>query len=261
MVIWLGFEDALLNEAQLPTLHLLPQQKQHGTTGHRTTTSKPSHHTQTSAGMLGSSLPSAILTIDSGKVFVFSLDLESYSSNAKFSHSYQPSNNKKLLTTKLTTSTKWKIQSTRRTPEIILTEEDTKTWEACRQSLSQFKFTVEEEDKILGKAFGFLHSPYWGEEREKVVPKTEEINAILDYLKGLGLLDDDISKILKKFPEVVGCSLENEVKVNIQVLEKLWGIKGKSLKNLLLRNPKVLGYIVDCKGDCMALCTRCWVRF
>lgn len=227
-------------------------------TADRSTTSKPSRHTETSAGMLGSSLPSAILTIDSGKVSVFSLDLESYSSNAKFSHSYQPSNNK---TAKFTTSKRWKTQSTRRTQEIILTEEDTKTWEACRQSLSQFKFTVEEEDKILGKAFGFLHSPYWGEEREKVVPKSDQINAILDYLKGLGLLDDDISKVLKKFPEVVGCSLENEVKVNIEILEKQWGIKGKSLKNLLLRNPKVLGFIVDCKGDCMALCTRCWVRF
>ncbi|CAI9291823.1 unnamed protein product [Lactuca saligna] len=251
-------QDLTPDTSPLPTLHLLPQQKPHGTTGHRTTTSKPSHHTQTSAGMLGSSLPSAILTIDSGKVSVFSLDLESYSSNAKFSHSYQPRNNK---TTKFTTSKRWTTQSTRRTQEIVLSEEDTKTWEACRQSLSQFKFTVEEEDKILGKAFGFLHSPYWGEEREKVVPKSDEINAILDYLKGLGLLDDDISKVLKKFPEVVGCSLENEVKVNIQILEKQWGIKGKSLKNLLLRNPKVLGYIVDCKGDCMALCTRCWVRF
>lgn len=142
-----------------------------------------------------------------------------------------------------------------------MSDEDLKKWEACRQTLSGFEFTVEEEDKILGKAFGFVHSPYWGEEREKIVPKVEEIDAILEYLRGLGLSNDDINKMLKKFPEVVGCSLENELKTNVQILEKQWGIKGKSLRSLLLRNPKVLGYIVDCKGDCMALCTRCWVRF
>ncbi|KAL4566206.1 hypothetical protein LXL04_030318 [Taraxacum kok-saghyz] len=200
------------------------------TTAYHHHSSSTSDQTQTTTGMLGSSLPSAILTIDSGKLSGFSLDLES--------HSYQSNINKQLSTTKFTKSTKWRPQSTRRTTEIILTEEDTNTWEASRQSLSQFKFTKEEEDKILGKAFGFLHSPYWGEEREKIAPNLDEINAVLDYLRGLGLLDDDISKILKKFPEVIGCSLENEVKMNVGILEKQWGIKGKSLKNVLLRNPK-----------------------
>ncbi|KAL8216210.1 hypothetical protein R6Q57_023047 [Mikania cordata] len=168
---------------------------------------------------------------------------------------------KRLLPTKNPAFTRWRTHSVGRTPEIVLNEEDMKKWEACRQVLSRFQFTTEEQDKILGKAFGLVHSPYWGEEREKIVPEFENINAIIDYLTGFGLSDDDVIKILKKFPEVVGCSLENELKTNIQILEKQWGIKGKSLRNLLLRNPKVLGYIVDCKGDCMALCTRCWVRF
>ncbi|KAL6976938.1 hypothetical protein U1Q18_025725, partial [Sarracenia purpurea var. burkii] len=108
---------------------------------------------------------------------------------------------------------------------------------------------VEKEDKILGKAFGQIHSPYWGEERE-----------ILDYQRSLSLSDDDLAKLLKKF-HVLGCSLKHELRTNVQVLKKEWGIKGKSLRNLLLRNPKVLGYNVDCKGDCMVQCTQCWVRF
>ncbi|KAI3689025.1 hypothetical protein L2E82_46973 [Cichorium intybus] len=255
----------VLNDAQILSSFSCSLFSRNQVNQYHLSNSKYSQSNSTSTGMLGSSFPSAILTIDSGKLSGFSPDFESCSSNPisfnpKLSFTCQPSNNKRL-TTKFTTSTRWKTHSTGTTPEIILTEEDTKTWEACRQSLSPFKFTVEEEDKILGKAFGFVRSPYWGEEREKTVPKFEEINAILDYLRGLGLLDDDISKILKKFPEVVGCSLENEVKMNVQILEKQWAIKGKSLRNLLLRNPKVLGYIVDCKGDCMALCTRCWVRF
>ncbi|TYI39082.1 hypothetical protein ES332_A02G074400v1 [Gossypium tomentosum] len=136
-----------------------------------------------------------------------------------------------------------------------------KTCEACRQALSAFGFTDEEEDKILGKAFGHVHSPYWGEERKKEEPRFEIVNEILEYLRSLGLSDDDLRKLLKKFPEVLGCDIEHELRTNVQILEKDWGIKGKSLKNLLLRNPKVLGYNVDCKGDCIAQCTRCWVRF
>lgn len=114
---------------------------------------------------------------------------------------------------------------------------------------------------MLKKAFGWAHSPYWGEERKKEIPNKDSINEMLDYLKSLSLSDDDLHKLLKKFPEVLGCDIDQDVKSNVSTLEKDWGIKGKQLRNLLLRNPKVLGYNVDCKGDCMAQCTRCWVRF
>ncbi|CAM8991532.1 unnamed protein product [Rhodiola kirilowii] len=142
-----------------------------------------------------------------------------------------------------------------------LTDEERKCWDLCRQALSNFNFDSEEVDKILGKAFGQIHSPYWGEERAKEVPKYETVKAVLDYLRSLTLTEEDLAKVLKKFPEVLGCSLDDEVKNNVTLLEKEWDITGKSLKNLLLRNPKVLGYNVDCKGSCVAQCTRCWVRF
>ncbi|KAF8405796.1 hypothetical protein HHK36_007873 [Tetracentron sinense] len=156
---------------------------------------------------------------------------------------------------------KWELNSTAQTRNVLLSDEEKKMLETCRPALSAFKFSVNEEDVILGKAFGQVHSPYWGEERAKEVPKFEIVNQILDYLRSLGLSDDDLCKLLKKFPEVLGCSVQDELKTNVQVLEAEWGIKGKSLRSLLLRNPKVLGYNVDCKGDCMAKCTRCWVRF
>lgn len=159
------------------------------------------------------------------------------------------------------TSKNWELQSTAQIQDVILSDEDKKKWESCRQALSAYGFASEEEDKILGKAFGHIHSPYWGEERKKEVPEFEVVTEVLSYLKDLGLTDDDLGKILKKFPEVLGCSLENELKANVQILEKAWGIKGKTLRNLLLRNPKALGYNIDCKGDCVAQCTRCWARF
>ncbi|KAG5046684.1 hypothetical protein JHK82_016062 [Glycine max] len=71
------------------------------------------------------------------------------------------------------------------------------------------------------------------------------------------LKNDDLSKLLKKFPEVLGCNLEEELKGNVKILEEQSYIKGNSLRKLLLRNPKVLGYNVDCKGDYIAQCTRC----
>ncbi|KAJ8551277.1 hypothetical protein K7X08_000647 [Anisodus acutangulus] len=157
-------------------------------------------------------------------------------------------------------SGKWKLHSAA-TDNIALTEEEKKTWNDSRQALSALKFSPEEEDKILGKAFGHIHSPYWYEERKKEVPQLEVVNDILDYLRSLSLTDDDLTKLLKKFPEVLGCILEDEMKNNVEILAKQWGIEGKTLRNLLLRNPKVLGYNVDCKGDCVAKCTRCWARF
>lgn len=140
-------------------------------------------------------------------------------------------------------------------------EEKQKKWGECQEPLSILNFSVEEVDVILGKSFGWVNSPYWGEERKQTVPDNNLVSAFLTYLRSLGLSDDDLHKLLKKFPEVLGCDLENGVKSNVATLEREWGIKGNSLRNLLLRNPKVLGYNVDCKGDCIAQCTRCWARF
>ncbi|XP_040998859.1 uncharacterized protein LOC121244727 isoform X2 [Juglans microcarpa x Juglans regia] len=204
--------------------------------------------------MLGKSMASPLLTFGSATSYY------SYTLNMNFSSGLPPDVLRGAWSTN-SSLRKWVIRSTAQIESLALSDEDRKMWEASRQALSAFNFSIEEEDKILGKAFGQLHSPYWGEDRKKEVPKSETVNEILDYLRALSLSDDDLGKLLKKFPEVLGCNLEHELKTNVQVLEKEWGIKGKSLRNLLLRNPKVLGYNVDCKGDCMAQCTRCWVRF
>ena len=180
--------------------------------------------------------------------------------NANFSNG-SPSNVTRGACTAITATKKWELHSTAQTMSIALTDEDRKAWEACKQALAAFHFSTEEEDKILGKAFGHIHSPYWSEERKKEVPQFETVSEKLEYLRSLNLSDEDLGKLLKKFPEVLGCSLEDEIRNNVQVLAKDWGINGKSLRSLLLRNPKVLGYNVDCRGDCMAQCTRCWVRF
>ncbi|CAL4936981.1 unnamed protein product [Urochloa decumbens] len=133
--------------------------------------------------------------------------------------------------------------------------------EECKQVLTSLNFSTEDAEKMLKKAFGWIHSPYWSEERKKEVPSAEVVTGVLGYIRSLGLSDEDLHKLLKKFPEVLGCDLDREVKLNVSKLDSDWGINGKTLRSLLLRNPKVLGYNIDCRGDCMAQCTRCWVRF
>ncbi|RDX68823.1 hypothetical protein CR513_52145 [Mucuna pruriens] len=218
------------------------------------------------SGKLGKRLNSPLLTIDFAAQFCYcKADLAAASSstplpNIRFPCRFSPSVATATWASNLSTK-HWMLHSTAQVENIITSDEDQSMWEACRQALSAFNFSDEEKDKILGKAFGLVHSPYWGEERTKEVPKFETVNGILDYLRSLNLSDDDLSKLLKKFPEVLGCNLEEELKGNVKILEEQWNIKGKTLRNLLLRNPKVLGYNVDCKGDCIAQCTRCWARF
>ncbi|KAM3305861.1 hypothetical protein P3S67_012730 [Capsicum chacoense] len=215
-------------------------------------------------GMLGKSFATPLLTFNPASCCSPGCDSSSTTANSLIGY-INCSNN---ITSNVTMgswksnypSRKWTLHSTA-TDNIALTEEEKKTWNDSRQTLSALKFSPEEEDKILGKAFGHIHSPYWYEERKKEVPRLEVVNEILDYLRSLNLTDDDLIKLLKKFPEVLGCSLEDEMKNNVEILAKQWGIEGKTLRNLLLRNPKVLGYNVDCKGDCVAKCTRCWARF
>lgn len=215
--------------------------------------------------MLGRSLASPLLTFDSAaRSSCVTPDLVTAAPNAgclNVNSLALPSNVTRGYCTSHFSPRKWAIQSTAQADNTTFSNEDRKTWEACREALSAFNFNAEEKDKILGKAFGHVHSPYWGEQRKLEVPKFEIVCETLDYLRSLGLSEDDLFKLLKKFPEVLGCSLEQELKTNVKILEKDWGIKGKSLQKLLLRNPKALGYNVDCKGDCIAQCTRCWARF
>jgi len=221
------------------------------------------------SGMLGKQLNSPQLSVDSAAKFCYcKADLAAASSSnslskIRISCKFSQGVAKATWAPNSSPSTKhWLLHSSMAQIENIITSsEDQSMWEACRQALSAFNLSDEEKDKILGKAFGLVHSPYWGEDRKKEVPKIEAVNGTLDYLRSLNLSDDDLSKVLKKFPEVLGCNLEEELKANIKILEEKWGVKEKSLRSLLLRNPKALGYNVDCKGDCIAQCTRCWARF
>jgi hypothetical protein len=162
----------------------------------------------------------------------------------------------RLVSCKATSTTKNKRTFSRDE----LTDEERQKWEPASGLLEGLGFSAEESDKILAKAFGWVDSPYWSETTLQTVPEVDAVSSKVDFMKGLGFAEDELTPVLKKFPELFGCR-ETLMTHNLGVLDKEWGIKGNKLKSLIKRNPHVLGYTVDCKGDCMAQCTRCWVRF
>jgi hypothetical protein len=75
------------------------------------------------------------------------------------------------------------------------------------------------------------------------------------------LVGVQVSKAVKAFPEVLGCHVDSQLSGNVAKLQKEWKLEGDVLRGAVLRNPSILGYNVDCLGDCAGECNRCWVRF
>ncbi|KAK8959470.1 hypothetical protein KSP40_PGU022649 [Platanthera guangdongensis] len=113
---------------------------------------------------------------------------------------------KKFLSSKISVRTH-KLPETNKTQTDVHEDAHSILLEDSKTSLTVFNFTIEEADLVLKKAFGWIHSPYWDEERRREAPQLDSIEEMLDYLKSLSLSDDDLHKILRTFPEVLGCSI------------------------------------------------------
>ncbi len=67
--------------------------------------------------------------------------------------------------------------------------------------------------------------------------------------------------MLKKFPEVIRMPVDR-MRANVDFIQKTYPVlKGSVLLASLTEQPAALGYDVDCGGDCLSECDRCWVRF
>jgi hypothetical protein len=90
-----------------------------------------------------------------------------------------------------------------------------------------------------------------------------QIEAALQFLQqlGSGMSDDQVFKVVKAFPEVLGCDVQQQLQGNVDKLQKDWKLEGNVLVKAVLRQPAVLGYNLDCMGDCAGECNRCWARF
>ena len=93
------------------------------------------------------------------------------------------------------------------------------------------------------------------------VPTVARVSAVVEYLKTLGLVESDLPRFVKAFPQIFGCDMETVLAENVELLQNKWKLKGSVLTGALKRRPPILGYVVDCEGSCVGECNRCWVRF
>lgn len=97
--------------------------------------------------------------------------------------------------------------------------------------------------------------------QDKQPADLQQIIAALQFLSQLGMTDEQLVKAVKTFPEVLGCDVQQQLQANVDKLYVDWKLQGDVLVKAVLRNPAVLGYNVDCMGDCAGECNRCWARF
>eukprot|EP00850_Spirogloea_muscicola_P014937 SM000111S18760 [mRNA] locus=s111:31031:37051:+ [translate_table: standard] len=100
-----------------------------------------------------------------------------------------------------------------------------------------------------------------GNLQETVVCDPARVAEVVQFLAEQGLEAQEAAEVVRAFPHALACDVERLCRPNASVLEREWGIKGPMLKRAILRQPSLLGFAVDCKGDCVAECDRCWARF
>eukprot|EP00193_Tetraselmis_chui_P005578 CAMPEP_0177757636 /NCGR_PEP_ID=MMETSP0491_2-20121128/3748_1 /TAXON_ID=63592 /ORGANISM="Tetraselmis chuii, Strain PLY429" /LENGTH=214 /DNA_ID=CAMNT_0019273299 /DNA_START=352 /DNA_END=996 /DNA_ORIENTATION=+ len=151
----------------------------------------------------------------------------------------------------------------RATATETLVGDELAAWEDSVEMLQSLGFDADGANTILERSFGWgkPSQGFWRGEVVEVVPSVEQIQRVVDYLNELGIKGQDLNFYVNKFPNVFGCSVDGLLKANVTELEKTWKIKGATLAATLRRRPEILGYNLDCYGDCKGECNRCWVRF
>jgi hypothetical protein len=102
---------------------------------------------------------------------------------------------------------------------------------------------------------------YWRREKVEEPPDAARTAEALRVLReDAGLSDAELPRAVKAFPEVVGCA-PAALRANLDKLRADWKLEGQVLAKAVARQPAVLGYTIDCLGDCAGECNRCWARF
>jgi hypothetical protein len=119
-------------------------------------------------------------------------------------------------------------------------------------------------DAVVSKAFGWGPSSqrFWRGDVVEEVPSLERVRAAVAFLRDdIGMTDHDIAVLVKKFPEILRLDVDARMRKNVELMETTWNIRGARLRDAVKSQPQVLGFDVDCSGDCQSECARCWARF
>jgi hypothetical protein len=142
-------------------------------------------------------------------------------------------------------------------------------WTQCEAQLAQLGLAPAEADKVLRRAhaWGGLQA-YWRRSKEDEQPQPKLLAERIVWLRACVAGDSPpnseeasaaLRALLLAFPEAVGCDLETVLKPNVQTLQRSYGLSTPAvLAGVLARKPQVLGNVLDCSGDCVGECNRCW---
>lgn len=140
---------------------------------------------------------------------------------------------------------------------------DANSWDAAAKTLRTVGLEEDEElSKLLSRAFGWTSQAYWRREKVKENPDPESVERALEFLRNeVGFDDAEVANVLRGFPEAMALSVDERMRENIRLLRENLKMDEKRIRKAVLGQPQILGYTLDCGGDCQGECARCWVRF
>ncbi|GIL78283.1 hypothetical protein Vretimale_7643 [Volvox reticuliferus] len=144
-----------------------------------------------------------------------------------------------------------------------LSQEEESTWKAsCDVLASSLGLDADESSQLVARAFGWTTQAFWRQEKVEELPTPTQVENALEVLQvDLAMTSEEAARVVRLFPELLACDVEGRLRANIAQLGSLWRLKGPTLTKAVIRQPAVLGYSVDCSGDCIGECNRCWARF
>eukprot|EP00741_Cyanophora_paradoxa_P008247 tig00001269_g7977.t1 len=182
-------------------------------------------------------------------------------------------------------------------PAEKLTGDDARLWAegAARVLEAVPALEPQEVETAMKHAFGWTDRAfrYWRGEYKDSAPPEGQVEAVLGMLTGeLGLGEEEVQHVVKKFPEVLGLSgpipplpfppphlppasklelrsilklflrfglrVEKRIRPALATLAKEHRIEGDKLRQTIARLPQVLGFNYDCYMECRGDCMRCW---
>ena len=137
------------------------------------------------------------------------------------------------------------------------------------EQLLSLGLSPEEADRALRRAHAWGVQSYWRKSKTNETPQPELMQERLAWLRervagegGPEEAEAALRKLVQAFPEALGLDVQTVLAPSVALLAKSYGIAAPAtLAGVLARKPTVLGNTVDCSGDCVGECNRCWARF
>ena len=133
-------------------------------------------------------------------------------------------------------------------------------WADAAALLTGAGLTEEEAHRCVGRAFGWATQAYWRSDKVRETPDAGHVAAVLGYLASLGVSDDGLRRAVKQFPELLACDIAGRLAPNVARMQAE-GLTEGVLAAAIARRPAVLGFKVDCAGNCAGQCSVCWSTF